>query len=109
MKKLGLLFGLALLTGCGDPISQEAKQMKAKPIVCADARQDIAALQGEKASIGRRIAAGARFIVPVSAIVHIFQEGAGNPVVKERRAVATGEYNSAIDAKIGEIRAACNV
>ncbi len=109
MKKLGLLVGLALLTGCGAPISQQAKQLKAKPIVCADAKQDIAALKAEKASVLKQVGAGARFVIPVAVVVNIFQEGSGSPIVKDRAAVASGDYNKAIEAKIGEIRATCNV
>ncbi len=109
MKKLSLLVGLALLTGCGAPISQEAKQLKAKPIDCADAKQDISSLEAGKASVLKRIGSGARFIIPIAAVVNIFQEGSGNEVVEERRKVAAGEYNKAIDAKIAEIKSTCNV
>ena len=109
MKLLSLLVGLALLTGCGAPISQEAKQMQSKPVVCADAKQDIAALKSEKASVLKRVGAGARFIIPVAVVVNIFQEGSGSKSVEERRQVAAGEYNKAIDAKISEIKSTCNV
>ncbi len=109
MKKLGLLVGLLLLTGCGEPISQKAKQLESKPVNCADAKQDIAALEKEKASVLRRVGAGARFIIPVAAVVNIFQEGSGSSSVEERRQVAAGEYNKAIDTKIAEIKSTCNV
>ena len=65
MKILGLLVGLVLLAGCGEPISKEARQMKAKPIDCADAKEDIAALKSERASVLKQVGAGARFIIPV--------------------------------------------
>ncbi len=109
MKLLGLLVGLALLTGCGAPISQEAKQMQSKPVVCADAKQDIAALRTEKASVLKRVGAGARFVIPIAVVVNIFQEGSGSSIVKDRNAVASGDYNKAIDAKIAEIKSTCNV
>ncbi len=109
MKMLGVMVGLLLLAGCGDPISKEAQQMTAKPVSCSTARYDIVALVSEKASILKRVGAGARFIIPVAAVVNLFQEGAGSPVVKERAAVASGDYNKAIDAKIAEIKSACNV
>ncbi len=109
MKILSLLVGLALLSGCGAPISEEARQMKAKPIDCADAKQDIAALRSERASVLRRVGAGARFIIPVAAVVNIFKEGSGSGAVEEHRRIASGDYNKAIDAKIAEIKSTCNV
>ncbi len=109
MKILGLLVGLVLLTGCQAPISQEVKRMKAKPIVCADAEQDIAALKSEKASVLKRVGAGARFVIPIAVVVHIFQEGSGSKIVEDRKAVASGDYNKAIEAKIAEIKSTCNV
>ena len=109
MKILGLLVGLVLLASCGAPISQEAKQLQSKPVNCADAKQDIAALGKEKASVLKRVGAGARFIIPVAAVVNIFQEGSGSKSVEERRQVAAGEYNKAIDTKIAEIKSTCNV
>ena len=109
MKILGLLVGLVLLAGCGEPISKEARQMKAKPIDCADAKEDIAALKSERASVLKQVGAGARFIIPVAAVVNIFQEGTGSNSVEERRQVAAGESNKAIDTKIAEIKSTCGV
>lgn len=110
MKMLGVMVGLLPLAGCGDPISKEARQMKAKPVNCADAKEDIAALKSERASILKRVGAGARFVIPVAAVVNLFQEGSGHgDVVKDRSAVASGDYNKAIDAKIAEIKSTCNV
>ena len=83
--------------------------MKAKPVSCPTAKYDIANLNSEKASVLKRVGAGARFVIPISAVVNLFQEGAGSPVVKERAAVASGDYNKAIDAKIAEIKSTCNV
>ena len=110
MKMLGVMVGLLLLAGCGDPISKEAQQMTAKPVSCSTARYDIVALESEKASVLKRVGAGARFIIPVAAVVNIFEEGSGHGnVVKDRSAVASGDYNKAIEAKIAEIKSTCNV
>ncbi len=109
MKKLVLLVGTLLLIGCAKPISQEAKRLEAKPVSCATARYDIVALESEKASVLKRVVAGARFVIPIAVVVNIFQEGSGSPIVKDRSAVASGDYNKAIEAKIAEIKSACNV
>ena len=107
MKKMALLIGVVFLAGCGAPVSKEAKMQKAKPIDCPDAKEDIAALEKEKASTLQRVGAGARFVVPVAVVVNIFQEGSGSDKVKERKSVASGDYNEAIDAKIAEIKQVC--
>ncbi|MDA1099464.1 MAG: hypothetical protein O2967_10825 [Proteobacteria bacterium] len=87
-----------------------SKQQMAKPIDCKDAQQDIAALQGEKASVMKQIGAGARFVIPVAAVVNLWQEGSGHGVmVEDRKEVASGEYNKAIDKKIAEIKTACKL
>ncbi len=109
MKKLCVFVGVLLLWGCGSPVSDQAKDQMAKPIDCGDAQEDIAALEGEKASVLRRVGQGARFVVPVSVVVNIFQEGSGSDKVKERSSIASGDYNKEIDAKIAEIKATCNV
>jgi len=109
MKYVALLISVVFLASCGSPVSEEAKMQMQKPIGCSDAKEDIAALENEKASVGQRIRQGARFVVPVSVVVNIFQEGSGSDIVKERSSVASGDYNKAIDAKIAEIKSACNV
>ena len=43
--------------------------------------------------MGRRIGQGARLVVPVSVVVNIFQEGSGSDNVKDRKAIAAGDYN----------------
>ena len=110
MKYLGVLAAVLLLTGCGAPISEMSKEQMAKPVDCADAQQDIAALEAEKASVLKQVGAGARFVVPVAAVVNIFQEGAGKgEMIKDRQEVASGEYNKALEAKIAEITETCKL
>jgi len=110
MKYIGVLASLLLLTGCASPVSEMSKEKMAKPIDCADARQDIAVLQKEKASVLKRIGAGASFILPIGVVVNIFQEGRGQGViVSDKKAVASGEYNKAIAAKIAEIKKTCKI
>ncbi len=109
MQKMALLICVVFLASCGSPVSEEAMMMKQKPIDCSDAKEDIAALENEKASVLRRVGQGARFVVPVAVVVNIFQEGSGSDNVADRKSVASGDYNEAIDAKIAEIKSTCNV
>ncbi len=109
MKYVALLIGAVFLASCGSPVSEEAMMMKQKPINCSDAKEDIAALENEKASVARRIGQGATFVVPVAVVVNIFQEGSGSDNVADRKSVASGDYNEAIDAKIAEIKSTCNL
>jgi hypothetical protein len=42
--------------------------------------------------------------------VNIFQEGRGEgDIVRDRSAVASGDYNKAIDAKMAEIKETCKL
>ncbi len=109
MKYVALLIGVVFLVSCGSPVSKEAKMQMAKPIDCSDAKEDIAALEKEKASTLQRVGAGARFVVPVAVVVNIFQEGSGSGDVEDRRSIAAGDYNKAIDAKIAEIKQTCGL
>jgi hypothetical protein len=108
MKKMALLICVVFLASCGSPVSKEAKMQMQKPVNCSDAKEDIAALENEKASVLRRVGQGARFVVPVSVVVNIFQEGSGSDNVKDRNSIAAGDYNKEIDAKIAEIKSTCN-
>jgi hypothetical protein len=71
---------------------------------CSTARQDIATLEQEKASVAKQIVSGARSVIPFSAAAGIVL---GDQ--QDRMEVATGEYNDKIDAKIAEIRRKCGV
>lgn len=71
---------------------------------CATARQDIATLEDEKASVGRRALAGVRSVIPFSAAAGILLGD-----YSDRVEVATGSYNEALDSKIQEIRATCGI
>jgi hypothetical protein len=109
-----MALGTLLLVGACAPVSQEAKDEMAKPIDCGSASQDIAALEGEKASVAKRVEMGARYVVPVAAVADILRsynvEGqTSDEYYADKESVVTGEYNEAIDRKIGHIKQACNV
>ena len=108
------LVGVALLAGCGSSVSQEAREAKAKPVNCDTAKEDIATLEAERASAGRRMAAGARVFMPPAAIVDILagytqKDEPPDQYFDGTNEVASGEYNEKIDAKIAEIKEVCNI
>lgn len=85
-------------------ITEEEKASLEKPVNCATAKQDIATLEEEKASVGRQLVAGVRSVVPFAA--------AGGLLLgdyQDRKAVATGEYNDQLDRKIQQIKSVCGV
>ena len=105
-----MALGTLLLLGACSPISEKAKEEIAKPINCPTAEQDIAVLESERASVLDRLASGAQFVVPVAVAVNILQTGAGSgDVVDDKNAVAGGDYNEQIDAKIKEIKDTCGL
>jgi len=106
--------GVLLLVGACAPVSQEAKKDLAKPIDCGTATQDIATLQGEKASVLKRIEMGARYIVPVAAAADILRsyhldDETSVEFYQDKESVLTGDYNDAIDRKIAQIKETCSV
>jgi hypothetical protein len=92
---------LAGSIGC-KTISADQKAQLAKPVDCATADADIAALEAERASVGKQIASGVRMIVPAAAVVGLLSGDYRN-----RAQVASGKYNSALEAKIAEIKKTC--
>ena len=85
-------------------VSEEARARLASPVNCRTARRDIQVLEAERASTARRIVAGVRAVFPVSAVAGILSGD-----YNDRVAVATGQYNDDISAKIDQIRASCGV
>ncbi len=104
LRKLSVvLLALIVLSGC-KTISQTAKDDLDKPVNCVTAREDIAALEAEKASTAKKSEAGVGMVLPGAAVIGILSGD-----YKDRVKVATGEYNRDIDAKIMEIKCACGI
>lgn len=107
-----LLAVMISLSACGHrknhspvpSVSEVEKASLQKPVDCATARRDIATLEDEKASVGRRALAGIRSVVPFSAAAGILLGD-----YSDRVEVATGKYNEALEKKIQEIRATCSI
>lgn len=96
-----------LVLGTTGGCAKEQKKVEAElaspgAINCATAAQDIQTLQREKASIEARVLEGATAVYPGSAIIGLVA-GVESTKIK----VATGDYNSAIDARIAEIKQTC--
>ncbi len=101
-SSLVLVSGLFLI-GCAS-ISQTAKDHLAKDVDCSTARKDIQILTQERASVGKQALSGVRSVVPLAAVVGILRGD-----YRDRVSVATGKYNSDIDAKIKEIKDTCGI
>ena len=76
----------------------------AGPPNCATAAGDLRVLEGEKAHVAQRMAAGVTAVFPTGIVTGLLM---GTQGTKMR--VATGEYNAAIDRRIAEIKAHCGV
>ncbi len=85
-------------------VSDVEKASLQKPVNCSTARSDIATLEDEKASVGRRALAGVRSVIPFSAAAGILFGD-----YRDRVEVATGTYNEALETKIKEIRTTCGI
>lgn len=84
------------------PISQEAKRDLRRPVNCASAEEHIRSLQGQKAGTEKQILNGVAAALPGNVIVGVF-----TGEEDERIAVASGDYNQAIDLKIARIKQTC--
>ncbi len=85
-------------------ISDQAKRDLSAPINCETAKHDIATLEEEKASVGKRVLSGVRSILPISVVAGLLMGDYGSRVE-----VAAGTYNADIEGKIAEIKAACGI
>ncbi len=106
--------GALLLVGACAPVSEDAKEMMAEPIDCNTAAEDVATLDGEKASVLKRVEMGARYIVPIAAAVDILRsynsdDQTSEEFYQDKESVLTGDYNDAIDRKIADINQTCGI
>src|SRR5271170_5561926 len=95
-------FGLVLSSGCA---MQEKKNMaaaEAMPINCTTAPGDLRVLNGEKQNTASKIGNGISMVAPIGLVA-----GLVTGTEKTKYEVSTGEYNTALETKIGQIKAAC--
>lgn len=103
---------LVSVTACSDrknlspfpTISKEAKADLNAPVNCETAPADIKVLEEEKASVGKQILSGVRSVMPIAAVAGILMGD-----YRDRVQVATGTYNSHIEAKINQIKTVCGL
>lgn len=96
-----LLFGL-LLNGCAS--TDKGRAEVDKPVNCDTAAADIKALEEEKVSAGKQLAAGVTSIVPVGLVAGLLTGRAD-----DKAEIALGSYNEMLDDKIAEIKALCEI
>ena len=98
---LTAIVGVALALSASQAIG--ATKM-AQAVNCGTAKQDIATLEKEKASVLREMGAGVQTFLPIGAVVGLFR----GKYDKNSR-IAGGQYNKDIDAHIAEIKRSCRV
>ncbi len=94
---------VTMMAACS-PISKEAKQQLAKPVNCATAEGDLRVLETEKTHVGNQVFQGVSAIAPIGLVTGILTGTEGDKIK-----VATGEYNTQIEAKIAEIKRTCKL
>jgi hypothetical protein len=95
--------GLAVVvSACATHEKKITKQVEGMPIDCATAEGDMRMLQEEKKSTTQRIAKGIQMVVPAGIIV-----GLATRTQRTKYQIASGQYNTMLDNKIAEIKAAC--
>ena len=99
-----MVVSLISALACAQSISPVAKEQLAQAVNCDTAAADIATLEAERASTGKRVSSGVRSIMPPAVVAGLLRGD-----TKDRAAVAFGAYNEQIDEKIREIRLACGV
>lgn len=102
MKKSVLVMSLALFMVACAPISKEAKREIRRPVNCASAEEHIRSLEAQKADTEEQILSGVVAVLPGSMIVGVF-----TGEQDDRIAVASGDYNEAIDLRIARIKQTC--
>ena len=97
-----------VLSGCVG-ISPQAKRLLAEPAGCIAPQTDIALLGQSRSGGGRRFLQAMHGILPPLALVSLVRSLIGKPpgMYADHWRVATGRYNTKIDARMIEIRRVC--
>ncbi|MCH9670376.1 MAG: hypothetical protein K0U93_02905 [Gammaproteobacteria bacterium] len=105
MRNVILAICCVVCVGCTSAVERQRRvQMDLdRPINCERADADIAMLNKEKVGTLEQIANGAGTILPTSAVFNLL-----TGEFEGRYAIASGEYNEMLDAKIKQIAAQCS-
>ena len=85
-------------------MSDDARAGLKRPVNCRNANQDIATIEAEQASVSQQVAAGARTVIPITAVAGLLTGDYGN-----RIEVDAGEYSNAMELKIDQIKMHCHI
>lgn len=100
--KLFIPLAAALLAGCASTTPSERADMLDRPIDCATAEIDIAALKEAIPGTKERMASSVRLVIPVARIA-----GRVTGDLDARREIASGRTEENLRARIAEIEATC--
>jgi len=96
------LLAVGVVAGCAQTTQNQRADLLDRPIDCATADIDIAALEAAIPGAGERAAAGVRLVVPVARIA-----GRVTGKLDERREIAWGRTEDDLRGRIAEIKATC--
>ena len=102
VKPTLLLIAIGALAGCAATTQSDHVDLLDRPIDCATADIDIAAIETAIPGAGERAAAGVRLVVPVARIA-----GRVTGQLDDRREIASGRTEDDLRARIAEIEATC--
>lgn len=97
------LIAAVTLAGCTSQVVQERSDLLERPIDCATAADDIAALAGVIPDAGERLSSGVRLVLPASLVL-----GAVTGENDTRSDIVSGRSEDQIRARIAEIDAECD-
>lgn len=97
-----LLLAAGALAGCAATTQTQRADLLDRPIDCATADIDMAALETAIPGAPERAAAGVRLVVPVTRIA-----GRVTGQLETRREIASGRTEDDLRGRIAEIEAAC--
>lgn len=104
MKFIVLIFVLSYLGGCATASHTERDALLAEPINCETAEEDILALKSALPSKGERARSAIQTVTPVGLVT-----GVATQSYKKRAAVLSGRTEDELQARIKQIREACEI